>query len=100
LIVITYFEKLDYTLSPGDTFNLTIRNPKGTETVISEPITSHRKINFACTYRFCKDNGEMDGFHLSGMFGNTEEMPEALRNAKSVEDLTESQRINFLRTYK
>jgi len=83
---------------PGDMFRLTIKSENFEDVVISEDITEAKVINFYASYRFALEDGTCVGFHLCGIFANKKSLPKEILEAKTIEDLTPSQRENFIRS--
>ncbi len=81
---------------PGDEFRMIVKDMMGSEVVIREEITTHRRIDFIASYRFCWEDGTCPGFHLCGIFGNKAELPEEMKRAVRIEDLTEEQHKNLV----
>jgi len=100
VIIITSTINYNCTLFPGDTFNLTIRDGSGEETLITEIILEECSINYAISFRFAEEDGSLVSFNLCGFFGNRENLPEEIKNAICVDDLSELQRYNFHKTLK
>ncbi len=96
MIVLTSLERRTFHVSPGDTFNLSVKNGPFETKIITEEITTSKVIDFIASFRFAMEDGTCMGFHLSGFFGNSEELPQEIRDAKRLEDLTELQRKNFI----
>ena len=82
--------------APGDIFNLTISDATGCEVVISEQITIKKTINFVASFRFALEDGTCPGFHLTGIFGNKDELPIEIKKAILFEDLTAQQQKRFM----
>jgi hypothetical protein len=83
---------------PGDTFSLSVSDHTGIHEIITEEVTVAKTIDFIASFRFAREDGTVQSFHLSGFFGDSENLPEEMKNAKRLEDLTESQRGNFLKS--
>lgn len=95
MIVITKLDKRERCVEPGDTFNLTINDKMGCNVIIKEEITIPKIINFIASFRFALEDGTCPGFHLTGIFGNSNELPKEMQDAIMFEDLTKSQQENF-----
>jgi hypothetical protein len=95
MIVITGKNETERCVVPGDTFQLTVTEQGNQEIIIEELITEMKTINFICSFRFTLDDGSCPGFHLSGFFGNKDELPREIEEAVLLEDLTEEQRKNL-----
>lgn len=96
MIVLTSVERQAFYVSPGDTFNLSVKSGSFETKIITEEITVSKIIDFIASFRFAMEDGTCMGFHLSGFFGNSKELPQEIRDAKQLEDLTELQRKNFI----
>ena len=79
---------------PGDIFSLKINK----EEVIIETITEEKVIDYVASFRFARTDGSCVGFHVMGFFGNSKELPDEMKKAKQLKDLTSKQRENFNRT--
>lgn len=104
MIIITSENKdREWCVGPGDEFRLSLKSDleingqlcKSSETVLSEKITVNKIINYICTFRFANEDGTLIGFHLAGFFGNKDNLPEDIKTAKRLNDLTKKQRKNF-----
>lgn len=98
MIVVTSVNNSRRHLIEGDEFCLTVTDAMGCEVMIRETITVAKVIDYIASYRFALEDGTCPGFHLSGVFANQAELPEELRNAKLLEDLTPEQYANFERS--
>lgn len=98
MIVITSLSKITRYVYGGDTFNLTISDGMNHQVIIKEEITLTKKIDFIASYRFALEDGTCPGFHLCGIFGNRKELPEEIKNAKMIDDLSKKQRKNFIKS--
>jgi hypothetical protein len=96
MIVLTEVRRKVFCVFPGDSFNLSVRGGDGEETIITEEITVTKVIDFIASFRFAMEDGKCLGFHLSGFFGNSKELPQEIRDAKRLKDLTELQHKNFI----
>jgi hypothetical protein len=83
---------------PGDEFHLTIKDGLNYEVVISEKITVNKVIDFIASFRFALEDGTCPGFHLMGVFACKSELPEELKNAVMLNDLTKKQYANFAKS--
>lgn len=84
---------------PGDEFHLSIADGvNGTTDVIVEEIAVAKIIDYWASFRFTGDDGTCVGFHLSGFFGNRNELPDEIKNAVRVQDLTPEQYGNFVKS--
>ena len=95
MIVLTEVRRKVFCVSTGDSFNLSVRGGDKKETIITEEITVTKVIDFIASFRFAMEDGKCLGFHLSGFFGNSTELPKEIQEAKRFEDLTEMQRKYF-----
>lgn len=95
MIVITYVDRLPRIVLPGDSFRLTISDAFESKVIIEEEIIVNKTIDFIASYRFAREDGSCEGFHLSGIFGIYNELPQEMKNAKYFEQLTPIQQINF-----
>ena len=100
MIIITSAINYNYTLFPGDSFNLTIKDGSGEKILITETILEECSINYAVSFRFAKEDGSLVSFNLCGFFGDKENLPEEMKNAVYIDDLSELQRYNFHKTLK
>lgn len=99
MIVLTSVnEERVFDTEPGDIFQLTVRDMMGSEVLISEEITCYRLIDFIASYRFCLEDGTCPGFHLCGIFGSRAELPKEIKQAVRIEDLTEKQHANLVKS--
>ena len=98
MIVVTSLSNRSRSLVEGDEFCLTVTDAMGCEVMIRETVTVSKVIDYIASYRFALEDGTCPGFHLSGVFANQAELPEELRNAKMLEDLTPEQYANFERS--
>ena len=98
MIVITSLKTKPYYVEPGDEFRLRIGTANGTEDVIKEEITVEKTIDFVASYRFADEDGSCRGFHLNGFFGNSAELPQEMKEAKQLSDLTPEQLERFIAT--
>lgn len=98
MIVITSLNREQRHLLPGDRFNLEVSDATGGKVLISETITEAKVIDFIASFRFALEDGRCPGFHLTGIFANSNELPQEIANAKMLADLTPEQLQNFLAT--
>lgn len=98
MIVITKLIDAPRCCLPGDKFQLTISDTLGCEVIVSENITVAKTIDFIASFRFALENGTCPGFHLMGVFACKSELPEELKNAVMLEDLTKKQYKNFVKS--
>jgi hypothetical protein len=82
----------------GTVFTMTVTDGKGKETVIKEEILVHRTIDYFVSFRFALEDGTCTGFHLCGFFGCKHNLPEEIKNAKKLLELTQSQLKTFIAT--
>lgn len=87
MIVITHLNRTPRVVFPGDYFNLTVSDKFGCEVVIREEITVAKTLDFIATFRFALEDGTCPGFHLTGIFANSQELPVEIQNAVMIEDL-------------
>lgn len=95
MIVITKLSKDLIYVCPGDIFRLTITDDLSHKVIISEKITKTKTIDFIASFRFALENGICPGFHLTGIFANSTELPIEIQEAVMLEDLTKEQYDNF-----
>lgn len=98
MIIITSLNRTSRLVEPGDEFQLSIGDSLGHSVLISEVILVKREIDFIASFRFALEDGTCPGFHLTGIFANSKELPDEIKNAKRLEDLTPEQYSNFIRT--
>lgn len=99
MIVITAVTLQEFHVCPGDTFTLSVSNyPNGEKIVITEKITKTSHIDYMCSYQFCNEDGSCNSFNLNGFFGQKDNLPIEIQNAKYINDLTKSQKEKFLAT--
>lgn len=96
MIVITKLSRIERYVCPGDEFHLTITDDMGCDVIIREEITVKKVIDFIASFRFAMEDGTCPGFHLTGIFANSKELPEEMQTAKMLEDLTKDQYKNFV----
>lgn len=96
MIIITSLIEREYSLCPGDTFNLAVENFDGTETLIRETVTKNKVVNYIASFVFALDNGRVPSFNLCGIFTNKNDLPVEIERAVLVKDLTPEQRKNFI----
>lgn len=99
MIVITHL-RTDrvYHLMAGDVFHLSFRQGITEDVVIEEHITENVEIDFIASFRFTQDDGTCLGLHASGIFANQKNLPEEMKAAKLMHELTPEQLANFERT--
>lgn len=95
MIVITTLNRMPRNVCPGDVFNLTITDDLGCDVIICEEVTVSKVIDFIASFRFTLEDGTCPGFHLTGIFANSKELPKEIQDAVMLEDLTEEQYKNF-----
>ncbi len=83
---------------PGDEFRMTVKDMMGSEVLIREEIITYRRIDYIASYRFCLEDGTCPGFHLCGIFGSKAELPKEMKQAVRIEDLTEEQHANLVKS--
>lgn len=112
MIVITQKSDAGFYVEPGDVFHLTVSDDSddfGVLTVgkggavhgrilITEEITVSKFIDFIAAYRFALEDGTCPGFHLTGIFGNSAELPQEIKEAKLFEELTPNQQKRFAKS--
>ena len=99
MIVITKVSNRRFTVLKGDSFSLTLSDGKSSEVIIKETISKGMLIDFVATYRFTKEDGTCEGNHLSGIFANSDDLPEMIMNAVMMSDLEEPKRTNFKNSF-
>lgn len=95
MIVITKLNETPRRLFPGDRFCLTVCDLTGFSVVIEEEITVEKVIDFIASFRFTLEDGTCPGFHLMGVFACKSDLPQELRDATHINDLTPEQLDNF-----
>ena len=95
MIVITTLSRTPRNVCPGDVFNLTIIDDLECKVIICEQITVSKVIDFIASFRFALEDGTCPGFHLTGIFANSKELPKEIQDAVMLEDLTKKQYENF-----
>ena len=95
MIVITSLSRTKMYAEPGDTFRMTVADNLGFECIINEEVTVERVIDYVASFRFALEDGTCPGFHLTGIFANSKELPEEIRNAVMFEDLSQDQKERF-----
>lgn len=100
MIIITSAVKCNYFVLPGDTFNLTVTDSSGEKELITEVVTEKTIIDYAVSFRFANEDGSLLGFHLCGFFGNKGNLPDEIKNAIHIDNLSKLQRNNLNRTLK
>ena len=98
MIVITSLNDTPKNVMAGDEFNLIVTDDFNSEVVIRERITVTRTIDFIASYRFTLDDGTCPGFHLAAIFGNKKDLPQEIKDAKAVMDLSQEQYDNFVKS--
>jgi hypothetical protein len=98
MIVITHKNETVRCVMSGDTFNLSIDDQMGCHVIIREEIKVNKVIDFIASFRFALDDGTCPGFHLMGVFACKSELPEELKKAVMLEDLTPKQYENFVKS--
>ena len=96
MIVLTSVTKSNRRVMPVDVFCFTVADCTGSEVLIQETITVTKNIDYIASFRFALEDGTCPGFHLMGIFANSEELPTEIKNAVLFEDLTVRQRIKFV----
>jgi len=95
MIVITNLSERVYHTLPGDVFCLKVTSNGTEESVIEETITQTRTLDFICSFRFAADDGTVQGFHLSGFFGDKNNLPDEMKNAVMMDDLPPDKKKRF-----
>ena len=103
MIVITTLDTETYYIAAGSKFQLTI---SGTTSlygamgivVIEEECTKCGFVDFCASFRFTLDDGTCVGNHFCGIFARESELPEEIKNAKMIKDLSPKQRENFFKS--
>lgn len=98
MIVITSLNRTCRVVLPGDQFQLMLLDDLGYSVLIKEVISVKREIDFTASFRFALEDGTCPGFHLTGIFANSKELPEEIKNVKMLYELTPEQYSNFVRT--
>jgi len=87
MIVITHLNRTARHVLPGDCFNLIVSDKFGCEVVIREEITVAKTLDYMATFRFALEDGTCPGFHLTGIFANSAELPAEIQSAVMIDDL-------------
>ena len=100
IVLISIDTSRDYWLSPGDTFNLTYREvyvngAKGEDKIISETFDKPMRINYMASFVFALEDGKVVSPNACGFFGDKNNLPKEIKEAKSWKDLTIGQQNNF-----
>jgi len=85
-------------LPKGSTFNLMVKHEDYYLNVIEEEIKKDCIINYACAFVFCAKDGSCKSIHMAGFFGNEDNLPDEILNAKKINDLTVDQLQKFIAT--
>jgi hypothetical protein len=95
MIVITT-ECLDksFHILPGDSVRLSVKG----ECVVEEVFAHKCFVDYMAGFRFALDDGTCVGDHVCGIFADKSRLPEEVRSAKRIQDLTTEQYRNFMRT--
>lgn len=96
MIVLTSVNKIKCSLLVGDTFQMRITDGLEHKVLIQEEIAIDQVVDFVASYRFALEDGTCPGFHLSGIFGNSKELPIEIQNAIRFEDLPPDKKENFI----
>ena len=104
MIVITTISRGQWHLSAGDTFSLIIGTDSfpctadkvtTREAIIKEEITETGEVDFCASFRFTQEDGTCIGNHFCGIFAKESELPEEIKNARFVDNLSQEQLTNF-----
>lgn len=98
MIVITHKNENCKCVCAGDLFRLIVDDKTGHRVIIEEEITQSKTIDFIAAFRFALEDGTCPGFHLMGVFACKSELPEELKKAVMLEDLTPKQYENFVKS--
>lgn len=97
MIVILTENNIDCKVFPGDVFNLDIRRTDGTEEIIiAEEIQKEMVIDIGITFVFTAEDGTVISSSLCGMFGQRDDFPSEIRDAKRIRDLDYDQQLNLV----
>lgn len=100
IVLISIDTSRDYWLNPGDTFNLTyhetyIGGLKSEDKIISEIFDKSMRINYIASFVFALEDGKIVSPNACGFFGDKNDLPKEIKEAKSWKDLTIEQQSNF-----
>lgn len=98
MIIILNEVDCNYHLSYGDSFSLIINEGSSSEVVLSETFSESVIINYAVTFVFADDNGRCLSSGIAGFFGNKNNLPKELKEAKRFSDLSVYHKSRFLET--
>ena len=96
MIVITYIKKKTFKLRPGDTFDYVVNKGSFQVIEIKKDIKEKEVIDFICIVHHALEDGTHTGLLPSGYCGNSKNMPEVLKDAKLLTDLSDEQHSNFI----
>jgi hypothetical protein len=91
MIVITSINHRRVFMAAGDSFCLVVDDGFGMEVLIRETVRVPMNLDFCAAYIFVLEDGSCPCFHVSGIFGLWDNMPDEFKNAKRLEDLSEAQ---------
>lgn len=98
IVLISVCER-EYWAEEGDVFRLTVTRHLHEDVIIEEEIVGEpRPINFIASFIFALDDGTCPSYHLCGFFGDKDNLPEEIGNAKNFTELTETQQNNFIKS--
>lgn len=95
MIIITNEIFCNYSCEPGDEFSLIVEDHTGIKERIKEKIIKSMTISYICSFRFCDEDGTMRSPNLSGFFGDKNNLPLEIKNAKKLDELTYTQIMNL-----
>jgi hypothetical protein len=87
-----------FTVHKGDEFHLTITDDLGHQVLVREEIHVNTYIDFIAAYRFINEDGTCNGYHLAGIFGQRDALPDEIKNALTWDQLTKQQQKNLIKT--
>lgn len=89
---------LEKHLDEGDIFNMIMRDQTGSEVILTETLKGPQIINYVATYRFADEDGTVRQFHLSGIFGDRDNLPRDIADAVRYDNLEPAVQRRFFDT--
>ena len=96
MIVITSLKQDPFYVMFGDTFHLSVVDQAGRKEIIVEEITVTKTIDYVASFRFAQEDGTVLGFHLSGFFGDSRNLPDEIKRAVFFDELSSDQKRRFV----